>query len=581
MVLSLRYTGRSVTANIPALGAGDSGFESRRPDCSVRKKKAGCSIPVVRAHGVGADRVQFPAARSIISHFKNMNKSISSFVAIIMRRPWRSGLIGLVLLGTLAWFVIAQSNGNGDFESIKVTRKTLTESVKVSGKVQPAQEASLAFETSGTVSRIPAPIGTVVTQGDTIVALGSGELAAQYDAELIKLNELKNGTRPEELAISQRELESARATVAEKGLELSAALNDAYTRASNAIDTADRIMDNPNSQNATLSFSISDADLKIEIAFTRKTIFTALPVWRTLTLQASTTDSLTSAMTASLNTMSIVRNYLTLLSEALTDQPNDSTIKGLSVVTVRSDMANARTSLETAAASLSVARTAWQNARNALEVSERQLALKQSGSRSEVVAAQEAVVRQYEAKLAKTVLRAPFNGIVTAIDVELGELAPANQKVAGLMSANTFEVKAQVPEVEIAKIAVGNTATITLDAYGTGVSFPATVSEVEPAETVVGGVPTYTTTLTFTQEDPRIRSGMTANITITGAERPNTLAIPASALSLHDGNRIVKIPARNKDGFTERTVTTGIFGSDGSVEILSGLSEDETVLVPH
>jgi len=510
-----------------------------------------------------------------------MNKSISSFVAIIMRRPWRSGLIGLVLLGTLAWFVIAQSNGNGDFESIKVTRKTLTESVKVSGKVQPAQEASLAFETSGTVSRIPAPIGTVVTQGDTIVALGSGELAAQYDAELIKLNELKNGTRPEELAISQRELESARATVAEKGLELSAALNDAYTRASNAIDTADRIMDNPNSQNATLSFSISDADLKIEIAFTRKTIFTALPVWRTLTLQASTTDSLTSAMTASLNTMSIVRNYLTLLSEALTDQPNDSTIKGLSVVTVRSDMANARTSLETAAASLSVARTAWQNARNALEVSERQLALKQSGSRSEVVAAQEAVVRQYEAKLAKTVLRAPFNGIVTAIDVELGELAPANQKVAGLMSANTFEVKAQVPEVEIAKIAVGNTATITLDAYGTGVSFPATVSEVEPAETVVGGVPTYTTTLTFTQEDPRIRSGMTANITITGAERPNTLAIPASALSLHDGNRIVKIPARNKDGFTERTVTTGIFGSDGSVEILSGLSEDETVLVPH
>lgn len=32
MVLSLRCTGRSVTANIPALGAGDSGFESRRPD---------------------------------------------------------------------------------------------------------------------------------------------------------------------------------------------------------------------------------------------------------------------------------------------------------------------------------------------------------------------------------------------------------------------------------------------------------------------------------------------------------------------------------------------------------------------
>ncbi len=498
-----------------------------------------------------------------------------------MRRPWRYSLIGVVLLGVIVWFVVIRGSGDGDFESVVVTRRTLIESVMVSGKVQPAQEASLAFETSGAVSRIPATVGTMVMQGDTIIALSNGEVSAQYDAELIKLSELKNGTRPEEIAVSLRELESARVAVAEKGLELSVALNDAYVRASNAINTVDRIIDNPNSQNATPSFPIPDADLKISIAFARKTISTALPVWRTLTLQASTTDSLASAMTVSLNTINIIRNYLTLLSGALTDLPNDMAIRSLSVATVRSDMTSARTSLETAASSLTSAHTAWQNARTALEVSERQLTLKQSGSRSEVIDAQEAVVRQYEAKLAKTVLRAPFNGIVTTIAVELGELAPANQKVAGLMSANVFEVKAQVPEVEIAKIAVGNTATITLDAYGTGVSFPATVSEIEPAETVVGGIPTYTTILSFTQEDPRIRSGMTANITITGKRRPNILAIPASALSLHNGNRIVKIPARNKDGFTERTVTTGVFDSDGSVEILSGLSENETVLVPH
>lgn len=510
-----------------------------------------------------------------------MSSSIFSFVTAIMRRPWRYGITCLVLLGIILWFAIARDNGIEDFDSVIVVRKTLTESVKVSGKVQPAQEASLAFETSGTVSRISAPVGTVVTQGDTIIALNNSEEAAQYDAEFIKLKELKNGTRPEELAISQRELESARISVTEKGLELSAAINDAYTRTSNAVNTADRIMDSPNSQDATPSFSVSDADLKIAIAFTRKTIVTAMPVWRTLTAQASTTESLSAAITTSMKNISTTRNYLSLISDALTDQPNDTTIKGLSVVTVRSDIASARASLETALSSLTTAHTAWQNARTALDISERQLALKQSGSRSEVIDAQEAVVRQYEAKLTKTVIRAPFNGIVTAIEVEVGELAPANQKVAGVMSVSTFEIKAQVPELEIAKIAVGNTATITLDAYSAGVSFPAIVSEVEPAETIVGGVPTYTTTLTFTQDDPRIRSGMTANITIIGTKRPNTLAIPASALSLSNGNRIVKVPARNKDGFTERTVTTGIFGYDGSVEILSGLSENETILVPH
>jgi len=529
---------------------------------------------------VGADRVQFPAARSVI-YFMNIINHISSFFTAILRHPWRYGVIGLVILSLCVGFSFIGGNDTGNFDSVQVTKKTLTESVRISGNVQAAQEAILSFETSGTVSRIPSPIGTTVTQGSTIIALENSELAAQYDAEVIKLSELKNGTRPEELAVSQRELESAQVNREERGAELSAAINDAYTRASSAIDIADRIMDNPNSQNAALSFSTPDTDLKISISFTRQAIYRNMPIWRTLALSASTTESLPSTLSTSFINVNTVRNYLTLLSEALSSQPNDMTIKGLSVITIRSDVASARASLETALSSLTVAHTAWQSARGAFDVAERELALKQSGSRTEVVAAQEAVVRQYEARLAKTVLRAPFDGIVTAVDVEVGELAPANQKVAGLMSVSNFEVKAQIPEVEIAKIAVGNTATITLDAYGENVTFSALVSEIEPAETIVSGVPTYTTTLTFTQDDPRIRSGMTANISIIGTAHPDILTIPASALALNGNDRIVKIPARNKDGFIEKIVTTGIFGSDGSVEILSGLSENETVLVPH
>ena len=52
-------------------------------------------------------------------------------------------------------------------------------------------------------------------------------------------------------------------------------------------------------------------------------------------------------------------------------------------------------------------------------------------------------------------------------------------------------------------------ADVTLDAYGSGVIFQARVDIIDPAETVLDGVPPYKVTLDFVSADPRIRSGMT------------------------------------------------------------------------
>ena len=63
---------------------------------------------------------------------------------------------------------------------------------------------------------------------------------------------------------------------------------------------------------------------------------------------------------------------------------------------------------------------------------------------------------------------------------------------------------------------------------------------VDPAETIIDGVATYKTTLQFTDEDVRIKSGMTANVDITGLEKKDVLAVPQRAVFARAGHRFVK-----------------------------------------
>ncbi len=137
-------------------------------------------------------------------------------------------------------------------------------------------------------------------------------------------------------------------------------------------------------------------------------------------------------------------------------------------------------------------------------------------------------------------------------------------------------ISAAVPEVDVAKITIGDKAEVTLDAYGDTTVFPAAVSSIDPAETVIEGVPTYKVTLYFNDRDERVRSGMTANLDILTERREGVFRIPSRAVTTKDGKKIVRVP--DISGLREVVVETGLRGSDGSIEIVSGLSEGDEVV---
>jgi HlyD family secretion protein len=187
-------------------------------------------------------------------------------------------------------------------------------------------------------------------------------------------------------------------------------------------------------------------------------------------------------------------------------------------------------------------------------------------------------VRKAEANVAKTIIRAPFSGVITNKNVSVGQIVAANSPVLSIISLGNFEIEANIPEVEIAKLTVGNTATVTLDAYGNDVPFLATVTVIDPAERVIDGVSTYEVTLNFKEEDARIRSGMTANLEIKTAEKDDVVIIPERAVVIEGNKKIVEVLDGTGNSI-KREVQTGLRGQGGVVEITQGLKEGETIIV--
>jgi len=162
------------------------------------------------------------------------------------------------------------------------------------------------------------------------------------------------------------------------------------------------------------------------------------------------------------------------------------------------------------------------------------------------------------------------------------------KQLISIMSEGNFEIKADIPEVDIAKVRIGNEARVTLDAYGSDIEFNAKVLAVDPAETVIEGIPTYKVTLQFNEQDERVKSGMTANVDIMTDKRENVITIPQRAVIGKNGDKVVRLlktvpNPENSDKTIEMVeeipVEVGIRGSDGQIEVLSGLNEGDKIVV--
>jgi RND family efflux transporter MFP subunit len=183
----------------------------------------------------------------------------------------------------------------------------------------------------------------------------------------------------------------------------------------------------------------------------------------------------------------------------------------------------------------------------------------------------EAARKAVLAQLSYTIVRAPFDGVITEKKVEEGELASPGQPLLKMEDPRQLRLEATVAEGDLKAISRGDTIPVAIDALG-GRVLNGVVSQILPA----GDPHTHTFTVKVDlPATPGLKTGMFGRLQLdTGVSR--TIVLPASALV--ERGELTSVFVVGSDRIVRlRWVKPGR-RFDGHIEILSGLNEGERVL---
>ena len=463
---------------------------------------------------------------------------------------------------------------------VSVERKDIVQEVSVTGKVKPVESVSLSFEQGGRVASVVADVGDKVSLWQGLVYLDTTAAQLNLAQEEARLEELRLGTRPEDFAILDSKLSAAQSKYALSRQAAADALQEAYTSADDAIHNyADQFFDNARTSSPQLNVTVSDDQLRINLINGRIPLEALLSDWHLAVSSVTSHSDLTSLIELSRSNLEKVKDLLDKLALAVNSLTPSQGLSATTIATYRSNISTARSAVNAALANLTADETALSSASSDVDLAQKNLDLAKAGTLPEQIAAQQAKVDSIKHTLAVSVLRTPIAGTVTKQDAKVGQVVKANEAVTSVISENKLEIEAYVPEVDIGSMAVGNKTEITFDAFP-GESFEGTVSYIDPAETVIDGVPTYRIKLSMEKTDARVRSGMTANLSVVVAEKSQALTLPYRAIAGQSGSRHVLI--KEADGSVRETpVDIGIRGITGEVEVVSGLEEGQEIAIPN
>ncbi len=218
------------------------------------------------------------------------------------------------------------------------------------------------------------------------------------------------------------------------------------------------------------------------------------------------------------------------------------------------------------------------------KVAKAQATLNQIASK---VNAKETALEQARIELEKTLIKAPFDGIVihyeTFRDGEKrkpreGDSVFMNQPILYLPDISKMIVKTKVREIDLFKLTLGQKGIVQVDAYPdtvfngdlTFIGALATSESTEPGQEKF-----FQVVFTLQNEDKRLRPGMTCRISIIAQSLKQVLAVPTQAVFSDDRGDVCFVQDR-WGGYEKRPVKMGIQNED-IVQILSGLQAGEKV----
>jgi HlyD family secretion protein len=155
-----------------------------------------------------------------------------------------------------------------------------------------------------------------------------------------------------------------------------------------------------------------------------------------------------------------------------------------------------------------------------------------ASSRAQVTVAR-AALEGAETKLNKANILSPIDGLVLQRKIEQGQTVAASFEAPVLFTLaedlTQMELHVAIDEADVGRVAEGQTAEFTVDAYPER-SFPATITQIRFAPETVDDVVTYKAVLTVDNADLTLRPGMTATAVISVHLLQDAILLPNAAL---------------------------------------------------
>ena len=172
-------------------------------------------------------------------------------------------------------------------------------------------------------------------------------------------------------------------------------------------------------------------------------------------------------------------------------------------------------------------------------------------------------------------LVADQDGVITAVNAEVGQVVAAGQAALRLAREDEREAAISVPENRIDELRAAKQLGVVLWANPARI-YPARVREIAPA--VDPMTRTFAVRVAVLEPDPKLQWGMTANVVLRGEPAGSAALLPLTALYQHQGKPAVWIFDTATRKVSLRSVEVGSYREDGVV-IRSGINGGEFVVV--
>ncbi len=236
-------------------------------------------------------------------------------------------------------------------------------------------------------------------------------------------------------------------------------------------------------------------------------------------------------------------------------------------VIAQATMDTAQTNYDTAVAQKDVAKAQVESAKSQIESFKAQ------------VEQTKAALRVAETNLRYATIRSPVNGTVISRNVDVGQTVAASLQAPTLFTIAKnlaeMQVDSNVSEADVGRIAVGQDATFTVDAYPERI-FRGKVSEIRNAPIIVQNVVTYDVVVLVSNKDLKLKPGMTANVSVMIAHREGVLKIPNAALRFRPESATKESGKGGPPQKTGERVKTGRRGSGKTGEGVGPVRRGET-----